>query len=191
MATDTQDLRTRLEKLERANRRMRGVELVMLALVLVSCGIGATHSRMIEAERFVLKDANGKLQGAMFVGPDGPALEFYDGNQKLRVRLSVFHDMPNLTLHSSKDNAASVALAVVPTGADLKGPETAGLMLNFDGRPRAQLDVSIEGPRLFLKDENGYSATVGSYYSTAHPGRKFSAASVVLQKDLGVIWHTP
>lgn len=193
MVTDTQGLWVRLEKLERTNRRMRRVGLVLLALVvLVSCGMEATHSRTVEAEQFVLKDSNGRTRGIMEVTAEGPSFKFYDANQKVRLALSVFHDMPGLALFGSKEKNAAV-LAVVPTGADLKGPETAGLMLyDLQGNARAQLDSGVEGPRLYLEDEKGFSATVGSDYSPVYPGRKRIAASVILsQKDLGDIWHAP
>src|SRR5689334_18793316 len=72
----------------------------------------------------------------------------------------------------------------------LQGPETAGLMLyDLEGNPRAQLDAGMEGPRLYLEDEKGFSATVGSYYSSEYAGQKHMAARVILsQKGAGVLW---
>ena len=60
------------------------------------------------------------------------------------------------------------------------------------GKPRVQLDVGKEGPRLYLEDEKGFSATVGNYY-TADPkiNEKLTAASVVLSNSGGAIWRAP
>jgi hypothetical protein len=120
----------------------------------------------------------------MVIGPDGPQLEFYDTNQKVRLILGVFRDTPNLSLKNANEQGIAT-LAVLPTGPGL-------VLHDMEGNLRAQLDVAKEGPRLFLEDEKGYSTTVGSYYSPEYPGRKLTAAAVILsQKDLGVLWHTP
>ena len=193
MVNEAQDLQSRLEKLEKENRWLRRLETATVLVVGIAALLATQihRSHIIEAEQFVLKDSNGKTQGTMVVTPDGPSLVLYDSNQVSRLALSVFKNMPGLTLHGSGKSAA--VLGVVPSGPGLQGPESAGLMLyDLEGNPRAQLDAGMEGPRLYLEDEKGFSATVGSYYSSEYPGQKHMAARVILsQKDLGVIWHAP
>lgn len=185
MNADILALQKRLDALERANRRMRFLGLLALVLVAVGCSLGRGPTRALEAEQFILKDANGETRGGMLVTADGPALEFYDSNRTLRLTLGVFRNMPNLTLKDGNGTGTAV-LADAPTGP--------GLMLyDRTGNPRAQFDVGRSGPRLFVVDDKGFSTTIGSYL-TGDPAKddKLGAASVVLaSKGLGVLWHAP
>jgi len=186
MDSDIQALRRRLDILEKANRRMRylGVAALTLATVVL-LSAQSRNPRTLEAEHFILKDAKGKMLGGLLATDDGPALEFYDANGTLRVNLSVFHGVPNLTLKDA--NGTGTAIFADP-------PSGPGIMLyDRSGNPRAQLDVGKSGPRLYLQDEKGFSATVGAYF-TGDPAKdeKLRAASVVLaQKELGVLWRVP
>lgn len=175
----------RLEKLERQNLRMKQVGIVALVLAAAVVLMGqAPANRIVEAERFVLKDKGGNVRGSLAIFADGPGLELYDANQKLRVALGVLGDMPNLTLKDGKE-VGRVMLGIVPTGP--------GLVLADDrGKFRAQLDVGTEGPRLFLEDQKGFGASIGNYYSPTKKSAETSAASVVLfDKDGKVLWEAP
>lgn len=94
--------------------------------------------------------------------------------------------MPNVTLANSK--GLGVAVLAVPSS----GP---GLVLaDLQGTLHAQFDVGEDGPRLYLEDKKGFSATLGNYYFSDEPAKnkKTTAASLVLaQKDLGLIWSAP
>jgi hypothetical protein len=187
MDTDVTTIQARIEKLERANRRLQlaGVAVLILAAAGLLSANRHSKSEIIEARQFLLRDARGQARGGLIVTAEGPALELYDASQKLRLNLSISGDMPNLTLKDGNGTGVLV-LADVPAGP--------GLML-YDrlGNPRVQLDVAKSGPRLFLEDEKGFSTTVGSYF-TGDPktDEKLRAASVVLaQKDLGVLWRAP
>ena len=187
MDTDGSAIQTRIEKLERANRRLQlaGAALLIFGAAGLMWMNRYSRNQVIEAQQFILRDASGQTRGGLIVTADGPALEFYDASQKLRLNLSISGDMPNLTLKDGNGTGVLV-LADVPAGP--------GLMLyDRSGNPRAQLDVGKSGPRLYLEDERGFSTTVGSYF-TGDPrtDEKLKAASVVLsQKDLGVLWRAP
>jgi hypothetical protein len=73
---------------------------------------------VVEAERFVLKNDKGETRGGMVVTSQGPGLEFYDSNGTLRLNLSIFNDMPSLTIKDARGTGVAV-LADVPTGPGL------------------------------------------------------------------------
>jgi len=88
--SDPPDLAQRVEKLEKANRRLKlgGV----LALTLVGCllllGV-ASPKRTVEAEAFILRDANGGMRALLGMGVEGPMLHLYDANALSRALLQV------------------------------------------------------------------------------------------------------
>ena len=125
MSSPTPDWPTvveRLEKLERQNRRMKQVGAAVLVLVAAMLLMGqASPNRTVEANEFVLKDANGKMQARLGltanapgltlyeadgevirtflgVGADGPGLYLADAGGKVRAMLSVKADEPSLVL---------------------------------------------------------------------------------------------
>jgi len=64
----------RVEKLEKQDRRIRCVAFVALVLVSTILLMGqARPTRVVEANAFLLKDATGKLRGALRVGLQVPA----------------------------------------------------------------------------------------------------------------------
>ena len=55
--------------------------------LLVLLGAGAPAPRVIEATRFVLRDASGKMRGELTTDEYGPKLKFYDTSGVERVQL--------------------------------------------------------------------------------------------------------
>jgi hypothetical protein len=71
---------SRLERVERENRRLRqaGLVALLVAVAVVLMGQGRPR-RTVEAERFVLKDESGKVRAELFMEtPYGPALYYRD-----------------------------------------------------------------------------------------------------------------
>ncbi len=126
MISDPPDLAQRVEKLEKANRRLKLAGV--LALTLVGCllllGV-ASPKRTVEAERFILLDANGKPRVRLRMRAEGPELGLYDANRKTRV-----------------------ALGMTPNGPKLG-------LLDANGNLQVILGAEAEGPRLVLFDANG------------------------------------
>jgi hypothetical protein len=97
---------------------------------------------------------------------NGPALRLYDANDKERLSLNVHRDLSGV-------------------------PEVS---LSDSDRVRISLNL-IDGPSVYLNDEQGYSAALGNTdLVTPRTGEtsKTSAASVVLfGKDKKVLWQAP
>jgi hypothetical protein len=79
------DLCQRMERLEKSNRRWR-LGALLLALgcaVLILAGFdfaqpNVMKARTVEAQSFVLRDADGPIRARMAIGDDGPRLSFFD-----------------------------------------------------------------------------------------------------------------
>lgn len=55
------DIMVRLRRVERENRRLKQIGLGILALVVALLLMGRSHlNRVVEAEKFILKDADGR-----------------------------------------------------------------------------------------------------------------------------------
>jgi hypothetical protein len=85
--------------------------------------------------------------GGLVAGSEGPALELYDGNDTMRVVISLVGGMPNVTLKDAS-GTGRLALGIVPTGPGLT-------LFDERGAPRVQLDVGREGPRLYVDGNAG------------------------------------
>ena len=190
MEADIQMLESRLIAIEQAHLRLRRIAVLSvvviagIALLIVQFAQNRTP-RILEAERFILKDAKGEMRGGILMTPDGPSLQLFDSNHTLRLLLSVSGNQPNLTLKDA-NGIGVLIVADVPTGP--------GMMLyDRSGNPRAQFDVGSAGPRLYLEDAQGFSTTIGNYF-TGNPAtdQKLNAASVILgSKSLGAFWRAP
>ena len=83
---EQQDLVTRLERLERENRRLKqaGALAVLLCCSVFLMGQVKTRQvkprtvRPVEAEQFVLKDIEGKKRAELLMEAGGPGLVLYD-----------------------------------------------------------------------------------------------------------------
>jgi len=95
----------RLEKVERQNRRLKRVGVVVLALAVAGMVMGQAmpRARIVEAEEFVLKDAARNVRAELAAFKDGPALTLLDENGKSRATLAVDKPGPMLLLHDEND----------------------------------------------------------------------------------------
>src|SRR5262249_32763065 len=92
-----EELMRRVHRLERAHRRWRRGALSgligLLALALMGQARLGTAPKLIEAERFVVRDASGKMR--VLLGDTGtgvPALIFFDEREKTRALLGIRAD---------------------------------------------------------------------------------------------------
>jgi len=168
----------RLDRLERDNRRLKlGGAFLVLALVSVGAMgqvLPKAVPKVVEAERFVLRDTKGKILAALGTRSSGTVLFLYDQNGKARAGLSLLADgSPGLVLadQNGKERATLIVLADGSPSlslADQNGKTRAGLSLLADGLPlpslvladqneksRAVLTVGADGsPHLGLFDQN-------------------------------------
>jgi hypothetical protein len=123
----TEALWARLESLERQNRRIKriGVMLLILAGSIFLMGQAAKTVRPIEATKFVLKNAKGKKRAELGIRLDGPELAFYDDKEQTLLSIGLLEDGPGL------------------------------IMLAADGKKLASFSSTATGPMLSLSGSNG------------------------------------
>ena len=93
----------RLEKLEKQNRRFKQIGTLALILLGSVLLMGQTSPRRtIEANRFVLKDANGKSRAEWTASPSVAALIFDNDAGYASLVLQVDNDNPSLVLYKDK-----------------------------------------------------------------------------------------
>lgn len=142
-------LSERLSRLEAENRRLRRAGAVVVAPLAGLALMGQARSnpgRIVEGERFVLRDAKGTVRGALGLGPDGAAgLALTDPDGRLRASLTVGLDgLPALGLFD-RDERSRVAVILSAGGApslrlyDAAGQARAGLIVGSDGFPEVVL----------------------------------------------------
>lgn len=173
---------SRLERVEKENRRMKRAALGALVLagsVFLMGQARQNTSKTIEGERFVVKDSNGKVR-AMFGmedgDPDGATLAI--GSAGLRA--------------PGKEEKYVVYL---------HGGDLAWLLLRSPGSTEfinarvGPPDPSLPSPQLSLSDREGFETDLGhTGLVTTRTGEKHdtSAASVVMfGKDKKVLWSAP
>ena len=213
-ARELYELLSRVARLEKENRRFKRGALVLLAIAL-SIGLlaqtkqappsqkpkarppvkpveppppGPVVATTVEAQSFVLKDANGHVRAELAMMGSTPSLKFRDESGSALVTLSL-NDKPAgpLLLLSDPQHHASVALSVL---------ENAGPQLSLAGeRPDIQLSMGVtpDGTSLELSDKDGFMTSIGSGVLPKNgQAKKTSAASIVLfGKDRKVLWSQP
>ena len=183
MNDETQDVQAilkRIDTLERRNRWLIRAGLVgsLVAVAIVTMG-QARPSRTVEAERFVLMDAGGKMRGRFVMEEEGPALRLYDSDGAPELSLGV-----DSTAYGPDSTAYGPYLLMSNVNAHLNSKARFTMHLTAAGEP------SLE-----LKDETGYSVLLGiSQVFTRRTGdvQTSSAASLRLfDKNGKVIWSVP
>jgi hypothetical protein len=191
MTPDTPELQAiveRLSKLEGQNRRLkRGGAAILAALsTLVLMGQAAPSPRVVEAQRFVLKDANGNVRGWMGVIGKGSELTLGNVNAQPMMGLMVSEDSSDLHFFGSRKSGMTLGV---------NSGDPALSMMGAEGIGGAGITIAKDGPSLTLQDGRGFSAVVGTaQLETPTNGKthQTSAASVVLfDKGKKVIWQAP
>ena len=148
-------IEARIARLEREARRWRrlagGAVLGLVAIALM--GQARPGGRVVEAERFVLRDGNGIVRAELGV----------DGDHSVARRVKDDTSMPRLTV--GVENGSSVIVL-----NDKTGKLTAGLvslphgspalsLYDLNGKTRAELVLLRDGvPALTLSDRDGFLA---------------------------------
>ena len=155
MATSqNQNLTDRVDKLERHNGRLRIVNYVLLAALLSIATMGANEfnvaRKVIDAEKFILRDENGNIRGGFAVDPKNGSstMVLADKNGKVRAELIVGPDgKAGLTL---ADTSGKARLTV---GLREDGSPDIGLA-DKNGTPRIGIGVVGSGlPAMVLYDD--------------------------------------
>src|SRR5262249_409088 len=140
----TDHLARRLERLERENRRLKLAGALTLvgpaALVVMGQTAPTQVANSIEAERFVLRDAGGKVRATLGLRPDGTAaFAIGDEAQQERALLSVTaQGLAGMELADSSGHPRA-GLGVKPDGSALL------TLLDQADRPRVEMRAQGDG----------------------------------------------
>jgi hypothetical protein len=202
-------LLSRVERLERENRRLKQGALAVL-LAIASVGVLAQTKQSapssaqkrrapapapvpagptaVEAQGFILKDSNGHVRAELGLTGSAPSLKFKDESGSTLVTLAL-NDAPAgpMLLLSDPQHHASVALSVL---------EHAGPQFSLTGeRADIQLHMGVapDGTTLELSDKDGFTTSIGNGVVPKNgQAKQVSAASIVLYgKQRKVLWSVP
>jgi hypothetical protein len=206
--TDKKDpILARIERLERQNSRLKRGALACLVAIMSVGLMGQTQRKStrpaapatppapvlpknIEAESFILKDANGHVRAELSMGGTGPSFKLRDRSGTALVTLSLNDDAPAgpFILLSDPQHHAGLSMSIL---------EGAGSQLTLTGERadiQAHIGVTPDGTSLALSDQDGFTTNIGSGVQAGKGGqvKKTTAASITLfNKDRKVLWSQP
>jgi hypothetical protein len=190
--TELRKIIARLETVERENHNLKRIVLTIVLLVSTVLLMGQVHpNRIVEAEKFVLKDASGTTRARMDIEAGGPTVALLDDRGFPLVSLHA-GDSPTLMLCGEAPPLGSGILTACDQqvqigrfskeqfGIALYGKDEGGPYHGFhagfgvrggvpgldlwgkDGSEHASLDLDAPGPSLILSDKQGFTTTIGS-----------------------------
>ena len=186
-----QAITERLEKLEEQNRRLKwgGVTIFAIFAALYAPGLmgqAAPSPRVVEAQKFILKDANGNVRGWMGVIGEGSELTLGNAHAQPMMELMVSTDASDLHFFGTRKSGMNLGV---------NSGDPAFSMIDAEGSGRAGVAFANDGPSLTLEDAKGFSTVVGTtQLETPANGEAHhtSAASVIFfDKNKKVIWQAP
>ncbi len=191
--TDT-ELISRLEKLERDNRRLKGFAFAVLVLSTALATMYATSPipQRIKAHEFDLVDNSGNIRGSMLFFMGNAAISLLDAQGKRRAAMTV-------------DTSGAPGIGVF----DAQGILRAAMMVHTSGEPGIGLfgeqgkgaiamRVTPSGePSINLFDKEGFRMSlgnIGTVIPATGEAHETSAASITMfgnDKKHHVIWRAP
>ncbi len=142
------------------------------ALCLISGGVfvvGGTGKRTIEAERFILRDEQGKMRALLGMSATGPSLSFYDQEVRKKIDLGLRRGEPRIVFFNLKGDPmswfysthASSGLVLAGKGAS-RGVEiftgnggSTVAVCDERGTERARVEYHDKAPSIHLRDAKG------------------------------------
>lgn len=147
-ASSESEILARLDALEKQNRRLKRIGLLILLGAGAALTMAQTRAaRNIEGRKFVLRDAKGQRRAELGFFPQRPELVFYDTGGARQVSIGLGADGPGLVIMGPRDEKSAV-LAQTPAGPALS-------LHAADGAPRLNLSVTRQGPTVGLLTEAG------------------------------------
>src|SRR5438093_7210196 len=208
-------LEQRIRRLESQGRQMKRAGMLLLVLIGALAGMGQVKvkpkNRVIEGEKFVLKDISGTRRAELLMEAGGPGLVLYDADQnrigrfggtgeghgaglslqgakgESKVTLISLADGPHLLMFDARGKFRGEMAATV------KGP----YLFLYDDTEKVRAALAVEGdaPKLQVSDKEGYTAVLGTnalVTTKTNEVQKTSAASLLLYgKQKEVIWRAP
>lgn len=178
----------RVRELETHNQRLRalGIAIFTLFCGVILMGQSGSAPRVLEAQKFVLKDNDGNVRGWMGSVGKGSELVLGNVNSQPMIRLIVSTDAADLHFFGNRKNGMNL-------GLEDGNPDIS--MVGADGSGSVRIGVKDYGPSFALEDTNGSTAILGVTQPeqvATQPAQSRSAASLVLlNKEKKVIWRMP
>ncbi|MBA2556854.1 MAG: hypothetical protein H0V12_05840, partial [Chloroflexi bacterium] len=159
----------RLEAVERDNRRLRRLGLMMIVGVGVLLGltsaimvVASRHGmpgmvpQVAEAKKFLLRDRDGRIRGAWGTNEDGAAqLLLQDNAGRARLRFTVLEDGSSGLAFVDSVNNARIVVGILPD-------ESANIVLaEPGGKTRAVLGVAPNGSTTLVFADRGGATKAG------------------------------
>ena len=144
----------RLNRLERANRRLAAALGLLGLVAIITVAVGATReeARSLDAERITLRDKAGKVRAEFIADGSGPALTLFDTESRERLRLHAADDgTTTLSLTTPARGQAlsrSIKFRTALDGwstvlfTDSAKQERLAIGLGYDGEPRLRMYTS-------------------------------------------------
>ena len=103
---DSNAVLERISKLEKQNQRLKKLNtaIVMFLSAILLMGQAAPSPKVLEAQRFVLKDSEGNVRGWMGTIGNGSELTLGNVNAQPMIRLIVSTDSGDLHFFGSRKN---------------------------------------------------------------------------------------
>lgn len=148
LEADLQILQERIAKAERHSRSLQWlIVIAMLVWVPLMLLKLSKPKRFVEAEGFILKDANGITRGTLGFFEDGSFLHLHDEKEKLRLSLSVTRFGPSLSISNAEENLRGHLFAT---------EKAVNFMLySEEEKSRISLSMTKNGPTVTLSDPSG------------------------------------
>ena len=145
----------RLDRVEQENRWLKQAGVVALAVIAAVVLMGqATGSKVVEAQRFILRDSKGINRGGLQVMDDGrPILHLADENGLTRAELVVLsNNTPALYFYDYERGRDVDRKHLAWLGVSKHGSVTLALI---DRERQSQAQLSGTGPRLRFIGKDG------------------------------------
>jgi hypothetical protein len=196
---EIQNLGERLATLERRNKRFWQLCLVPWVFLLVVALTGqSTAPRTIEANEFVLRDADGKVRARLKMEQNNASLQLYDRQEAPTVALdsnaTLYLFAPDSTKKLIVLNSSKLQFCEGTSLISYLSPEGLGLH-QAPGRTAAGIRVDAGDGQVFVTDRKGFQAVLGHFpleNLTKGTSITTSAASLALiNPQKRVIWQAP
>jgi hypothetical protein len=178
MTSQTQDMQAvleRLEKLERQNWRLKQVGLLIVGLLaLIFLTAQSPRTKVLEANSFVLRDANGKTRATLDFWDNGfyPCLTFFDQQGKETAKFS------EVMLELGSQGGTEKGGVQIARGGAYSA-------INMFGQGKTHISLTVDGDEAYLRtsDPNGFQTVLGNTDLVSErtgESHKTSAASLVM-----------
>ena len=150
-------IKTRLENVERQNRKMKffGIVAILFIGSLFIMGQTAFRNRIIEAEKFVLVDSKGQTRAILMEENGSTSFILIDAEQKRRIGLMITSETSGIHF-SDSNKTIRASLILTKDGSPV---------LKFNDKtdkPQLLMVSHLKGPVLYLMDgSDGAKITLG------------------------------